>query len=619
MHSLRSQLILSHLLLVLLMGLVMSAASVGFFSLTRSIDRVLKGNFQTIQAAHEMTDGLHEEETAFALLSSQDTNEARATYKRAANTFQRAYQSGLHSVTTAEQKTILSDIGRAYDKVMRVSNGYFDTAGESVLLKHPQQYKNFIRPELRKIAVLTEDLLAASRQAIVDDNDAAMADTQGSFYKSVIVSIIATIAAVVIASSMIQLILTPLRALKKHAERIAEGDLSPNSMKRRNDEIGALSESFNQMAVRLSAVREDEKKKIRSLERISETALESMYDPVIVTDANLQIVRLNKAAEAIFGSVPELSRKLVSEHIANHRILKAIENAVNAEQVMAGEDESAQVQLKVGEDHRTYRLRVTPMKEDDDRLVGSVTVLEDITHLKVIDKMKSEFIGVASHDLRSPVTSLILANHLLREGVAGPLTPEQAEVIETQHEDLERLERLMRDLLDVTKLEAGASPPRLEEISVESLAKHPVDNLKIQARKKGVDLELVLAANLPTVHADQLQIGRVLTNLIANAIRHTQPGGSVTVRARSTENEVILSVEDTGEGIPEEYRKRIFDRFVQVPGATQGGAGLGLSIARNIVQAHGGDMTVESQVGKGSAFIFTLPIKKVPMGGEMIA
>jgi PAS domain S-box-containing protein len=335
-----------------------------------------------------------------------------------------------------------------------------------------------------------------------------------------------------------------------------------------------------------------------------------MYDPLIVTDVDSKVIRINKAAEQLFGQVPESPRIPVSDLISDHRILHAIESAIKADHVSANEDESSHVQLSLKGDRRTYRLRVTPMKGSEDRIVGSVTVLEDITHLRIVDRMKSEFIGVASHDLRSPVTSLILGNHLLIEGVAGPLTPTQIEVLDSQREDLERLERLMRDLLDVSKLEAGASPPKLEPISIFDLANHPVENLKIQADKKSIKLNLELPENLPLVDADALQIGRVLTNLVGNALRHTPEGGSVTVNASRNHNEVTLSVEDTGAGIPEEYRKRIFDQFVQVPGAPQGGAGLGLSIARKIVQAHGGEMTVESQVGKGSRFSFTLPISK---------
>ncbi len=593
---------------MLILGIVMSGASVEFFSITKSIDRVLQGNFKTIQAAHEMTTALHEEETAFAILSTGDRHEAEIAYAHASTTFAKGYSDAAQMVRTPAERKILNrvaaDAAKTDQQAKRIfSEKSLDGQREAALL-----FQNVLRPQLKDTRQLTESLLLAGRQAIVDDNDAAMANSRTGFWRSVGITISATAAAVIIALTVVRTILTPLNQLAAHAKLVAEGDLSPNTIRASQAEVVALADSFNDMVEKVAEARQSDARTIRKLERISETALESMYDPLIVTDVDSNVIRINKAAEQIFGKVPASPRIPVSQLISDHRVIHAIDSAIKADHVSANEDESSHVQLSIKGDRRTYRLRVTPMKGSEDRIVGSVTVLEDITHLKIVDQMKSEFIGVASHDLRSPVTSLILGNHLLIEGVAGPLTPTQIEVLVSQREDLERLERLMRDLLDVSKLEAGASPPKLEAITVMELAKHPVDNLKIQADKKSINLKLQIPDNLPLVKADALQIGRVLTNLVGNALRHTPEGGSVWVNASRNHNEVTFSVEDNGAGIPEEYRKRIFDRFVQVPGAPQGGAGLGLSIARKIVQAHGGEMTVESQLGKGSTFSFTLPI-----------
>ena len=606
---------MSHLLLVLILGVVMSGASITFFGITRSIDQVLQGNFKTMQAAHEMTTALHAEETAFAMLESEDPMEAHSVYTNAAASFNRGLAAASELATTNAERNLLKKVSTDSAQTHAEAMALFNSPSTSIRQKAQTLFQQKLRPELNDTRTLTESLLTNGRIAIVENNDAAMADARAAFWRSVGITVSATAAAIVIALAMVRRILTPLNELTKHAEKVAQGDLSPNAIKVRQDEVGALAASFNDMVAKVAEARQLDAKTIRRLERISETALESMYDPLIVTDADQRIIRINKAAEVIFGAVPEEPRKPVAEHISDSRILKAIERAVHSEQISAGEDESSQVHLTVNGERKTYRLRATPMKGTQDRVVGSVTVLEDITHLKVVDQMKSEFIGVASHDLRSPVTSLILANHLLKDGAAGPLTPDQAEILQTQATDLERLERLMRDLLDSSKLEAGAALPKLEPVQVAELAKHPVENLRIQADKKEVKLSMEIPNSLPTVMADPLQIGRVLTNLIGNAIRHTHPGGSVTVRALEGPNVVTLSVEDTGEGIPEEYRKRIFDRFVQVPGVPQGGAGLGLSIAQKIVQEHGGEMSVESVIGKGSIFRFSIPTVQ-PLSGE---
>jgi signal transduction histidine kinase len=247
------------------------------------------------------------------------------------------------------------------------------------------------------------------------------------------------------------------------------------------------------------------------------------------------------------------------------------------------------------------------MHDYDGQLLGAVVVLEDVTHLSELDRLKTEFLGVASHELRTPVTSLLLSAQLLKEGAAGPLNLKQQEVVDAQLEDLDRLNVLLRDLLDLTRLEAGVTPPRFEIVSPEKLVASALEQVSAEAEAKGIRLDTSVQSDLPSVRADRNQIGRVLLNLLGNALRHTSAGGQIEIDVHSQDRRVAFAIKDTGTGIPKEYLSRIFDRFTQVPGATRGGAGLGLSISRSIVKAHGGDITAESELGKGSTFTFTLP------------
>jgi signal transduction histidine kinase len=340
---------------------------------------------------------------------------------------------------------------------------------------------------------------------------------------------------------------------------------------------------------------------------MSDAALESLYDPVIVTDALENVVHLNRSAEGLFGPVQVERGRPVADVIQDSRIVDAVRNAVQRDRISALEGEAGMVTIPSGGLQRTYRLRATPMRDAEDVLLGAAIVLEDVTHLRELDRLKTEFIGVASHELRTPVQSLLLSVELLREGAAGELTNEQHEIVAAQKEDLERLERMMRDLLDVTRLEAGMMPPHLELIQPADLIKATLDSVASQAEAKGVKLSAAPDAQLPPVRADRGQIVRVLVNLLNNAVRHSESGSEVIVSARSNGPEVLFAVKDTGAGIPKEYLPRIFDRFVQVPGATRGGAGLGLSIASSIIHAHGGEIRVESETGHGSTFEFGLP------------
>jgi len=217
--------------------------------------------------------------------------------------------------------------------------------------------------------------------------------------------------------------------------------------------------------------------------------------------------------------------------------------------------------------------------------------------------------------LRTPLTSVQMGVHLLLERAAGELTEKQVEILSACREDCERLDTLMRDLLDVSRIEAGESKPRLEPIKTRDLINDAIKELRPQVESKGLDFRVEAPFDLPPVKADRLQVERVLSNLVVNAMRHTKHG-EIKISVQLCGTSIAVSISDTGSGIPQEYLPHIFDKFVQVPGAPTGGAGLGLAISRLIVEAHGGQISVQSERGKGSTFTFTLPIAAMNMSYE---
>jgi len=197
--------------------------------------------------------------------------------------------------------------------------------------------------------------------------------------------------------------------------------------------------------------------------------------------------------------------------------------------------------------------------------------------------------------------------HLLLEGALGELTDSQNEVLQACRQDCERLDKLMRDLLDLPKIEAGESQPQLAPVRARELIATIAEELRPQVEAKGLKLRVGLSVDLQQVEGDRTQIERVISNLVINALRHTKHG-EIKINAEQRDGNVAVSICDTGSGIPTEYLPHIFDKFVQVPDAPTGGAGLGLTISKSIVEAHGGQISVQSQVGRGSTFTFTLPL-----------
>ena len=605
MRNLRTQLLASHLALALLMLLGMTGGVINFFRLGRSIDRILRDNYKSVIAAQDMKETLERQDSAATFFLAGQTEKARTQYQANRPLFEAAYQIEAHNITEAGEREIADDIGRRFTDYQKKI--------ETLLYANPPlpsaqariYYFTVLEPDFKRLKQRAQDVLNLNQEAIVRANEQAKMEawrasrvgeavTAGAFGLAILFAVWTTRAA-----------LSPLRSLARQAEEIGLGHLNQKILLNRSDEIGALAASFNDMTDKLREARKREAERLKRAERMSDAALESLYDPVVVTDAAGKIAHLNPAAEDLFGSADSAKGRAVSQLNAP-RLAEAVHRAVSQERVSAAEDEAGLVIQDHAGTERAYRLRASPMRDEEGTLLGAVAVLEDITRLRELDRMKTEFIGVASHELRTPVTSLLLSVQLLQEGAVGELSADQREVVAAQREDLERLERMMRDLLDITRLEAGVTLPRFATVPAAEMAQYAFESVHSQADAKGVTFTLDAQANLPAVRADHSQIQRVLVNLLNNAIRHTDAGGAVTLSAKPTAGGIEFSVADTGAGIPPEHLPHIFDRFMQVPGATRGGAGLGLSIAQNIIKAHHSEITAESELKRGSRFAFTL-------------
>lgn len=223
------------------------------------------------------------------------------------------------------------------------------------------------------------------------------------------------------------------------------------------------------------------------------------------------------------------------------------------------------------------------------------------------ERLKTEFVGIASHELRTPLNTLQMGIQLLQEQLAGSATERQREILQMCRQDSARLERLVTDLLDLSKMESGGMKPSLVRVPAATLIRDTLEPSRPRIESAGVELQADVDEPLPAVMADPAQIERVFANLISNAVKATPAGGRITVAGHKTADSVQISVADTGRGIPREYLSHLFGQFVQVPGSPTGSAGLGLSITRRIINAHGGTIAVASELGKGTTFTITLP------------
>lgn len=618
--SLRTKLIVSYMLFVAALVVLGGWGAWRLRDMGNVSRRIISNNYDSVVAAQNMKESLERQDSAalFALTGASERAANQLREHRAR--FDAEFEKASHNITEPGEAEAVEAIRRDRDAYYRTFDEFLasvkDTRGgaqpapagpKSGVSSETDEYFSRLEPQFNRLRAECDHLLQLNQRAMLAKSEAAGGVARRWFYLTLLMAGLLVAAGLALAFFLAERIVRPLRRLTATTALIAGGDLDAKVEVASNDEVGVLAAEFNRMADSLRTLRRSDMGRLFVAQQTTEAAIDSLYDPVIVTDAEGRVTKLNPAAEEIFGAEAESRGRHVGEIARDSRIAGAVAEALRSQRPVAGEGTSSVLPLAVDGSERAFRLRTTPMRDGEKHLLGAVTLLEDITHLREIDRLKSEFIATASHELRTPLTSVQMGVYLLLEGAVGELPDKQHEVLEACRQDCERLEKLMRDLLDLSKIEAGESRPQLITVRVHDLVTSASEGLRPQVETKGLELRVEAAADLPLVSADRAQIERVIANLVTNALRYTSYG-EIRISAERRDGHVAVSVCDTGVGIPAEYLPHIFDKFVQVPGAQTGGAGLGLAISKSIVEAHGGQFGVQSEVGRGTTFTFTLPV-----------
>jgi len=412
------------------------------------------------------------------------------------------------------------------------------------------------------------------------------------------------IAAVVIALATIASIHYPIRILARDARKIAQGNLEHRIEWSSRDSFGQIAVELGRLALRLRDLRDSEAGRRQMEFQLSDAVLQSIFEPIIVTDAKGGILKLNQAARELLGDAAG-DRMALATTPGGEKILDAIRNAVSIQKAVAAADEAAMLPMRIGNQERSYRLRTTPMRDSDGRLLGTVTTLEDVTSLQDLDRFKTQFITVASRKLRDPLLQLRRGLYALNQGFGGPLEPLQAELSISASNEADKLNEIMGDLIEVAELDTGKRELKLERIRPLHALTEVRDLHCEDAAQKHIRVEVKAYADLSVVKADRRALRSILDNLLTNAIRYTPPDGEILLAAEEIKNFVQFTVRDTGRGIEAERLASIFDRFNPF---SESGSGLGLALVRRLVESLGGQIAVESRLGHGTTFRLTLPM-----------
>ncbi len=389
----------------------------------------------------------------------------------------------------------------------------------------------------------------------------------------------------------------PIRKLTIASRKIASGELEQKITIEARDEVGELAHAFNEMSSKLKEMVET----ISGDRARLATILDNMADGVIMTDVEGNISMANNAAGKLFGiKNTDMANRHLIEVVRDHEIDEVLKLCLKTAETQSAQYES-------GTSKRYLRVIAIPIAHDD--LSDSLLLFQDLTELRNLQTTRRELIGNISHEFRTPLAGIKAMVETLRDGAVDDKKV-AIDFLTRMDDEVERLTQIVAELTEFSRIETGKAELSLEPVNLNLLIEEVIIQLSHQVERQQLSVDKKFAADLRSVQADKERVRQVVVNLIHNAIKFTRPGGKITVATQTHGGSVTVDISDTGIGIAKNDLPHIFERFYKVDRARSGGGtGMGLAIAKHVVEAHGGKIRVQSEEGKGSTFSFSLPLK----------
>ncbi len=567
--------------------------------LAHTVDVTVMENYQSAIAAQLMSVATSRMETGLHLAMEGDTNSGASFFKENSRVFEQNLALQTTNAPALKETELTAQLRTNYLSLHRVGLAILAL---STGRDQQRAFETNAVPQILAINVLLEKIQNSSQSNIL----ATSQNIQQINHHITRLMIAGTIIALVISAyasfKLGKSILEPIQLLTRATREVGQGNLDQTVPVLSNDEFGELANAFNKMAAQIKAFRESTSEKIIRLHHTMESTLASFPDPIFVLDREGHIELKNRAAE-------ELCKRLGLNDTLPARLPEMAGNVLKNRKDFLPHSFKEVLSFRVNGEEKSFLPRILIMRGEENNPVGVAVVLYDVTRFRLLDDAKTNLVSTVSHELKTPLTSVRMVLHLLLEKTLGPVAPKQEELLQTARRDAERLLRILNDLLDLARFETGHSELNKERVTPVELIQSISEETQRRVTEQGLRFHCSIQPQLPAVLADRLRIEHVFQNLLSNAIKHSPPGGEIQLRVKQTENGGIqFSVRDQGPGISEEYQGRVFERFFRVPGQSKTGAGLGLSIAREITVAHGGRIGVHSQPGKGTEFFLVLPV-----------
>jgi NtrC-family two-component system sensor histidine kinase KinB len=573
---------------------------------------ILKDNYRSVLAAQRMKEAVERMDSAALFIVAGERQKGVEQAEKNRPIFEAELKVQEGNITEAGEKEFTEGLRQAWTDYQ----AKFDRLLKGATAEEARQlYFSELEGAFLKVKASADEILAINQDAMVRKSDAVRRTAERMNTITLIVALIALVLGLFISTLLTRCMLQPLSALSEATHRIGEGNFDTRAHVRGSDELAQLARDFNAMAARLAEYRKSSLGELLQAHLSMQAAIDSLPDPVVIFAVGGELQNVNQAAQTLLGLSSETGAKepLKGVDASVRNVLERMRSHVLSGKGAyhpRGFEDAVKLPTILGD--RYFLPRAAPVYETRGVVVGATVILQDVTRLRRFEELKNDLVATVAHEFRTPLTSLRMAVHLCMEQVAGPLTDKQAELLHAAREDCDRLQAMVDDLLDLSRIESGRIELFPLPTAASTLIESAVEEHRAEAEEAGVKLSVDLPLPEVRVLADHERIGHVFSNLIGNALRYTPKEGAVRLSAQVSDHGVRFTVADTGKGIPREYQERIFEKFFRVPDSGPRGTGLGLYIAREIIIGHGGEIGVESEPGQGSTFWFTLRTAEQP-------
>lgn len=555
-------------LLFLLIFILSMVSAFYIFSIKKDTGNILKANYNTLEYSRNMLLSLDE----------MAINENKATA-----VFEINLKKQVANITEVDEDIVTKKLESNFDLLKKNSNN--------------EKVKAQIRENIFAIMKLNMEAIK-----IKSDIAKRTAETANLW-----IAVVGTLCFLIAFNLLVNLpnnIANPIKELTESIKQIANKNYSERVHFWHHNEFGDLAKSFNTMAEKLQEYHNSNLYKLLFEKKRLETLINNMHDPIIGLDNQGIVLFINDEALKIIGMkkdeiVGKAATTLTNDLMQSLILNKSDNGKADTMKIFADAKESYF-------EKEIVNITIKPTGEDETIDIGNVIILRNITAFKELDFAKTNFIATVSHELKTPISSIKMSLQLLEKETTGIINEEQKYLVESIKEDSERLLKITGELLELSQVETGNIQLNIEKSNPYEMVHYATEAIKMQAEQKQIEIVVEADENLPNIKADGEKTAWVLVNFLTNAIRYSSEKSKITVKLKSDNHQVLFTVIDKGKGIDIRYRSKVFDKYFQIPGSHKTGTGLGLAISKEFIEAQGGTIGVESELGLGSAFYFKL-------------